>query len=349
MRLELEIWKTVPNKIVHWIDHAEIIASSGYSLYSSRDEGQTFDKIADFRVSSLKKMIGNSRLLSRAMRLGIRDFRKLKSGTLLAVADRKIFRAEDDDFKPVFSFRKGFGPLREGWCEDGSGVCYLAEYFLNNKRNSPAILVKSVDDGQTWETILSMTNVRHIHCVQYDPYSRQVWMGTGDRDAESSISFSEDQGKTWTTFRSGDQMFRAVSFLFTGDYIYWGSDAPTRQNYVYRYVRKNGEVEKLVAVSGPVHYSALLESGAILFGTTAEGNSEGKTAAWDNKAHIWASKDGINWTDLASWEKDIYPYVLGLGRVYFAHGEAQDKFYFTTEALKKVDHTFFCARLLAKE
>jgi hypothetical protein len=349
MRLELEIQKTVPNKIAHWTDHAEIIASSGYRLYSSRDQGQTFDKIADLKVSSLKKMIEKSRLLSRALRLGIRDLKKLKSGTLLAVADRKIFRAEYDDFKPVFLFRQGFGPLREGWCEDDEGICYLAEYFLNNKRNSPANLIKSVDNGQTWETIRSLTNVRHIHCVQHDPYSHKLWMGTGDRDVESSISFSEDQGKTWITMGSGDQMYRAVSFVFTKDYIYWGSDAPTRQNHIYRHVRKNGEIERLVAVNGPVHYSTLLENGAILFATTAEGNSEGKTAAWDNKAHIWASKNGTNWTDLVSWEKDVYPYILGLGRVYFAHGEDQDKFYFTTEALKKVDHTLFCAKLLTKE
>jgi hypothetical protein len=174
-------------------------------------------------------------------------------------------------------------------------------------------------------------------------------MGTGDRDVESSISFSEDQGKTWTILGSGDQMYRAVSFVFARDYFYWGSDAPTRQNYVYRYVRKSGEIERLVPVNGPVHYSMALANGAVLFATTAEGNSEGKTAAWDNKAHIWASKDGINWTDLVSWEKDIYPYVLGLGRVYFAHGEVQDEFYFTTEALKKVDRTLFRAKLLAKE
>ena len=83
----------------------------------------------------------------------------------------------------------------------------------------------------------------------------------------------------------------------------------------------------------------------MLFATTAEGNSEGKRAEWDNKAHIWASKDGTGWKDLISWEKDIYPYILGYGRAYFAHGQYRDTLYFTTRSLKKVDNTLFRAKL----
>lgn len=349
MSLKLEIEKTVPNMVVHWADSAEILASSGYTLYSSRNEGETFEKIADIGVSSLTGMLVKSRVLSRGLRLGIRDLRKLKSGTTLAIADKKIFRAENDCFKPVFSFRQGFGPLREGWCEDDKGTCYLAEYFLNNKRDKPITLIKSIDDGQSWEMMRSLSQIRHAHCIQYDAFSRQIWMGTGDRDSESIISFSQDRGDNWVDLGSGDQQFRTVSFVFTEGYVYWGSDAPTRQNFIYRYVRENNSIERLVAVNGPVHYSALLDNGIILFATTAEGNSEGKSMAWDNEARIWASEDGSNWTDLISWKKDIYPYVLGLGRVYFAHNVNQDKLYFTTEALKKVDHTLFSATVSAKE
>jgi len=136
--------------------------------------------------------------------------------------------------------------------------------------------------------------------------------------------------------------------LFTKDHIYWGSDAPTRQNYIHRYRCKNGEIERLVAVGGPVHYSTTLGNGIKLFATTAEGNSEGKSAAWDKKAHIWASEDGTNWEDLISWEKDFWPYILGFGRVLFAHGKHGDRLYFTTQSLKKIDNVLFCAKLQVK-
>ena len=345
MCLKLVIQREVPNMFVHWVDGREIWASFDDTLYTSNDGGVTFSKMVDLKVNSLMRMLGKSRFVARAFRLGIRDLRKLESGTILVIADRKIIRLRNSEFKVVYSFKKGVGPLREGWCEDNKGNCYLAEYFLNNKRDKAVTLLKSADDGQSWKMVHSLRQIRHIHCVQYDSFHRRIWMGTGDRDDECSISFSEDAGKTWTAIGSGDQMFRAVSLLFTKNCVYWGSDAPTRQNHIYRYVRKNGEIERLAAVDGPVHYSTMLENEIMLFATTAEGNSEGKSAEWDKKAHIWASEKGVRWKDLISWEKDNYPYILGYGRVYFAHGQHRDNLYFTTQSLKNVDNTLFCARL----
>jgi len=345
MRLKLAVRKTIPNMIVHWVDQGEVWASRNYTVFTTGDEGETFNKLADLKVPSFSRVLGKSRLLSRAFRLGIRDLRKLKSRTVLVIGDRKIFRSKNGESEVVYSFREGFNPLREGWCEDNNENCFLAEYFLNNKRKSSVNLLRSADDGQSWEIIHSFHRIRHIHCVQYDPFSQRIWLGTGDRDEESRISFSEDEGKTWSDIGAGDQMFRTVSLLFTEEYVYWGSDAPTRQNYIYRFKRKTEEIERLVAVNSPVHYSTALENGIKLFATTAEGKSEGKSAAWDKKAHIWASEDGTYWEDLINWEKDNWPYILGFGRVLFAHGGYKDNLYFTTQSLKKVDNTLFCAKL----
>ncbi len=345
--MKLTIQKVVPNMVVQSIYDQEIWTSSNYTIYTSRDEGVSFNKVIDLKVPLLMRMLGRFRFSARALRLGIRSFRKLNNGTILTIADRKVFRLKDNQLEIVHSFKRGFGPLREGWCEDDKGNCYLGEYFLNNKRDASVKLLKSTDDGRSWETIRSLQHIRHIHCVQYDPFSRRIWMGTGDRDEESSISFSEDEGETWTEIGAGDQMFRAVSLLFTEDHVYWGSDAPTRQNYIYRYMRKSGIIEKLAAVNSTVHYSAGLANDVKLFATSAEGNSEGSSAAWDNKAHIYASREGVSWDDLISWEKDFYPYLLGFGRIYFAHGKYKDDIvYFTAEALKGIDGYLFCARLL---
>lgn len=345
MSLKLIIEKTIPNMIVHWVDDGEIWASSNYALYRSKNEGINFNKEIDLRVPLWSRVLGKFRLSARGLRLGVRSLRILKSGTVLAIADRKIFRGKDGEFDIVYSFKRGFGPLREGWCEDDKGNCYLAGYFLNNKRDNVVYLLKSVDDGRSWRVIRSLHNIRHIHCVQYDPFTGRIWIGTGDRDEESSISFSEDYGKSWAEIGSGDQMFRAVSLLFTADHIYWGTDAPTRQNYIYRYSRKNGKMERLAAVDGTVHYSTILGNGIKLFGTAAEGNSEGKNPEWDKKAHIWASQDGTHWEDIISWEKDSWPYIMGYGRVLFAHGQGRDNLYFTTQSLKGVDGMLTCAKL----
>jgi len=332
--------------VVHYIDGRELWVSSNYTIYRSEDGGNTFNKVANLPTFSMIQLLGKFRLTSRAFRLGIRTLRKLKSGTVLAIANRKIFRLKNNEIKVVYSFRKGLGPLREGWCEDNEGNCYLGEYFLNNKRDTPVYLLKSEDDGQTWKIVYSFRNIRHIHCVQYDPFSKSIWLSTGDRDEESSILFSEDGGETWVDIGLGNQMFRAVSLLFTKNHVYWGSDAPTKQNYIYRYIRKTGEIERLTPVDGPVHYSTIVKNKIKLFATTVEGNSEGKSAEWDKKAHIWGSEDGVYWKDLISWRKDIWPYILGYGRILFASGwHRSNDVYFTTQALQKVDNVLIHAKL----
>jgi hypothetical protein len=342
---KLVIIKTIPKMVVHCVDGEEIWASSNYTLYRNKDGETSFNKVIDLRAPLVMRVLGKSRLFTRALRLGVRSLRKLRSGTILVVANRKLLRLKGSKLEVVCSFRKGLGPLREGWCEDDEGSCYLAEYFLNNKRNSVSDLLKSSDDGQSWRVIRSLDNIRHIHCVQYDPFGKRIWLGTGDREDESSISFSEDRGESWNEIGSGDQMFRAVSLLFTEDYVYWGTDAPTRQNYIYRYGRDGGQIERLTAVDGPVHYSTILGNGIKLFATAAEGNSEGKNPEWDRKAHVWASQDGTHWEDIASWEKDFWPYILGFGMVLFAHGECRNNLYITTESLRGVDGVLFHAKL----
>jgi hypothetical protein len=345
MSLELTIQKKFPNRIVHYIDQGEIWASSNYTLYRSKNGESDFKKAFVLKVPLIVQIAGKFRPSARLFRLGIRSLRKLRSGTFLVIANRRIFRLRNSQVQAVYSFSRGFGPLREGWCEDDNGNVYLGEYFINSKCRYPVRLLKSADDGQTWEVIRFWHHIQHIHFVQYDPFSTRIWLGTGDRDKESFISFSEDAGKSWTEIGSGDQMFRAVSLLFTKDHVYWGSDAPTRQNYIYRYERKSVEIERMAAVDGPVNYSMSLKNGIKLFNTDVEGNSEGKTTEWDRKSHVWVSKDGIHWEDLISWEKDSWPYKFGYGRVYFPHGQCGNTAYFTAQALKGVDGTLIQAKI----
>ncbi|MBI4333587.1 MAG: hypothetical protein HY673_20175 [Chloroflexi bacterium] len=338
--------KTVPDLLVHHIRGKEVWASSRYTIYRGEGGLSNLSPVAETPCPLTGRLMTRCRLLRRGLRLGIRGLKILRSGTVLAIANKGMFRLRGGEIAPVHSFSHGFGPLREGWCEDEKGNVYLSEYFLNLRRNLPVTVSKSADDGQTWAPVSSFPGVRHIHCVQYDAYSKSVWLGTGDRDSESAIFFTEDEGQTWSKIGSGDQMFRAVSLLFTEDHVYWGTDAPTLQNYLYRYDRKTGKVERLAAVPGPVHYSVAFQNGTMLFAISAEGKSEGSSAAWDNKAHIYGSRDGVHWEDLASWEKDDWPYVLGFGRVFFPHGQSQDSLYFSAEALKGIDGASLQARLV---
>ena len=339
MSLHLKIKKTIPKMVVHCIKDDEIWTSSNYTLYQSKDEGTTFNKMSDLPVLFIIPILTRLPLFTRVFRrFGIRTIMQLKSGTILIVANRKLLRFTQHKYEVVYRFSRGFGPMREGWCEDDEDNCFIGEYFLNERRNTHVDLLKSTNDGQSWKTVYSFNNIRHIHFVQYDPYNQKIWLGTGDTDDESAIWLSHTKGETWTKIVSGDQRFRAVSLLFTQDHVYWGSDAPTRQNYIYRYHRSSGEIEQLAAVNGPVYYSTILKNGIKIFTTTAEGNSEGKSVTWDNKAHIWASEDGVCWEDLIHWEKDLYPHIFGYGSVLLPHGQPSDTLFFTPQCLRKVDN-----------
>lgn len=347
--MKLIIEKSVPNMIVHYTNSSEIWASSGLSIYLSQNEDFTFKNVINVPGSLIFRLLGNLRFTSRALRLGIRNLRKFKNGTVLVVANRNLYRFSDGQIKITYSFSKGLSPLREGWCEDDNGNYYLAEYFLNNKRNFSSELLKSTDDGESWQVIHSIPNIRHIHCVQYDPYSHKIYIGTGDNDNESSILYSGDGGNSWEVLGDGDQLYRTVSLLFTENYIYWGGDAPTRQNYIVRYNRKTKNIEKLVAVNGTVFSSIMLENGTIFFSTTDEGNSEGRNPTADRKCYLWATTDGTHWNNVMQWNKDFWPYFMGYGKILLPHGQSGNILYFTPVCLKGANNTLVKAIVCTEE
>jgi hypothetical protein len=344
--MHLKIQEKIPNFVVQHMDDKEILASSNYTIFRSQNGGHTFKRVISLPVPFYSRFMGKYGLFSRALRLGIKAIIKLTNGAILAVASGQIFHIKDDEISIVHTFHKGFGPLRKGLCEDNNGNCYFGEYFLNNNRDSGVKLFKSSDNGHFWNVICSLDNIRHIHSVQFDPYSKNVWLCTGDKDNESKIMFSEDEGDTWITIASGSQMFRTLSLTFTKKHVYWGTDIPTRQNYICRYMRGDESIEKLTQVDGPVHYSTTTGGKFKVFATTVEGNSEGISSQWDENAHIWASKNGLRWHDVIGWKKDSWPYILGYGRIIFPNGENKtNDLYFTTQALQSMGNMLIKAKI----
>lgn len=338
--MQLTILKTIPKFQAQWVDNEEVWYSSNFSIYHADSWASEPQKIANLESPFYIMALSKSRLAARAFRLGVRSFLRLSNGTILIVANKTIFRLKDNNLSKVYTLERGVGPLRNGLCEDAKGNVYAGEYFLNNNRSNQVNLLKSKDNGKTWEVIQRMNGIRHIHAVQFDPFEEILWMATGDRDKESYILYSDDEGLSWKELASGSQKYRTVSLLFTDSHIYWGTDAPTIQNSIFRYCRRSNEIEKVADVNGPVYYSTNTNDGVLIFSTGNEGKSEGSTMEWDNTARIWASRDGEHWQDLARWEKDRWPYVLGFGRAIFARGSS-NYIAFTTQCVKGLDETTF--------
>lgn len=130
------------------------------------------------------------------------------------------------------------------------GTTYLAEYPLGDE---PARVLASDDLGRTWSTFVERTDVRHFHGVFHDPYAGRLWGTTGDTDRESAVGVFADGG--FEPIGRGSQRWRAVSLVFTPEYILWGMDCPyADEDAVFRLARDDldaGDVEPdVVATAG---------------------------------------------------------------------------------------------------
>lgn len=144
--------------------------------------------------------------------------------------------------------------------EIGTGhVLFLGEYNINNDRtagstNDQVRIMKSTDNGDTWSEVIhwntdgSTNNVRHVHIIQQDPWTKDIYFGTGDADDQSGVwryngtsnisalsnhepswyvsnSTYADDGLAVGSVTTGSQKARPGDIDFTENYIYWTADA----------------------------------------------------------------------------------------------------------------------------
>lgn len=263
--------------------------------------------------------------LRRLLRLGVRAFLPVNDQSYITFSEGEILFWELNSTHPIVlgRMRRGRGPLLQGCCVDETPVCYYGEYWGNEDREEVRIYywLRGMKHWQVFYSFRSGT-VRHVHSVQFDPFEKRVWATTGDKDQECTIGFFKGslEKPEFVEIAGGNQKARAVSLIFTENYVYWGSDAgrDTRvdQNAIYRWSRCNGTIQEIVQVSGPVYYSTRDATGRLFFSTAVE-NSLSET---DRKARVIMSVDGRTWDEIAAWEKDRYPFVFGYGVLSFPQG-----------------------------
>ncbi|MCC5939736.1 MAG: hypothetical protein JJU34_20815 [Lunatimonas sp.] len=105
----------------------------------------------------------------------------------------------------------------------------------------------------TWETVFTLKPetdlqndsgnllraARHFHLVKVDPYTGDVWFGTGDMDNQAIIKRSTDNGNTFNLVGTGSQEYRTLGFWFTKNYIYWNMDKTYPDQMIFRIKRSD--------------------------------------------------------------------------------------------------------------
>lgn len=150
------------------------------------------------------------------------------------------------------------GVMPCGLCHK-DGTVYLGEYIFDESAN-PRVL-RTDDHGQNWFTHTELEGVRHIHSVQVDPYSDEIWITTGDRDDESIIGIlREDEVEIVGT---GSQRWRAVQPVFLRDTVLWGTDAPYKENNILQLPRSSIDsadtnIETLHTTTNPFYFGTVI-------------------------------------------------------------------------------------------
>ena len=236
---------------------------------------------------------------------------------MLSTAGRHVFVSEDGGRNwsatlslPASSGRMGVLP--SGVCRHGEDI-YLAEYPLGMDATPQVHL--STDDGWSWESYLTLPDVRHVHSVSADPYSGDCWVTTGDTDEACQLIRLRDGDAH--VVGGGSQEWRIVEPAFTRDAIVWGVDcAYADENRIYKLPRDQLDTaiptpERVGALSSSAYYAETLAVGDtewVVLSTAAERGGD-RTApderpAPDTAATVVAasSKSGFtDWTTLATY------------------------------------------------
>jgi hypothetical protein len=331
--MKLKVERIVPNLRLHTIINGCLIASRGYRIYKSNDNGETWGVCNRLPVHYYKEFLSKNRLISRLLRLGISQIRQIFEDKLLICCDRGMFLSDLS-----FSyFQRTDVPARFFQLLDNS-ICvtpeyvYYGEYIPNPRRTE--VNVFRTKDGVHWEIAYSFLKktIRHIHVLQYDTFSNKIWFSTGDADAECMLGFADLDFSSVSIIGENSQKWRCLEFIFTEDRVYWGTDTPLVQNELLSY-RKDGRVETIANFDGPIYNLRRIGNiGYIIVTATERGEGE-----WDSKAHVWHSTNLYNWEDAISFEKDPLPNLFGFGRLSLAEN-TREQIVLSASALRKVDN-----------
>lgn len=290
-----------------YVDSQLMWLACGRELLYSQDGGTNWQFRARLPVSRLREWLVSLRLGRRLGRVGFHHFVPTGKDAALIVAHQHVF-----ELVPGQQALERIGPLVGSRplvvCQSG-GVVYYGEYRSNPERTPIHVFARSKSDEQ-WRVAWTFEQVRHVHGVFADPYTGALWVTTGDTDNESALWLTDDAFNTLERIVGGSQRYRAVRLLFTAEYVYFASDAPDEQNFIYRLHRKSLETEKLQAVAGPVFYGCKM--GEWLFFSTVVEPSQVNTSQY---AEVWGSRDGTTWQRVARHKKDW------LSMKYFQYGQ----------------------------
>jgi hypothetical protein len=313
------------NYRIQYIDENIIYSTRGRSIYCSNNNGMTWFFLTKVPVNYLYRISLVFEVSARLFRSDVSHLVAVGNNIIVIFCSGRIYNydLETKAFSDNPSKISGSRPLK--MCIDINGTLYYGKYHNNVKREISPIY-KSNDAGRNWEVVFNMSGVRHVHGVFYDKYENKIWVTTGDSDKESGIWVTADKFQSLKKIIGGNQASRAVSLIFTQDYIYYGSDTPLQKNYIYRLERGTNIITKMQEVGSSVFWGCKVGD-SLIFSTAVEPSEINKT----RRTEVWLSADGILWRKKLTFCKDFYSMkYFQYGQVLFPYGENKSEYLWYT-------------------
>jgi len=302
-----------------------VLYDDGETLYGARGLRVvvSLDRGASWRESGRVEVPVATALASRVratQRLARAEIYKLhRAGEhLVALARGGVYTGTVSDGRLRLSLPATHGSRPISLAVGPAGEVVVGDYHANPERG-PMRIHRS-HDCRTWEVVheFGPGEIRHVHGIYWDRYASCYWVLVGDDDPEPGIARCAADFSSVHFVRRGTQDVRAYSLIIRPQGLVFASDSENENNAVYAMDREGKELRRLQPIENSCFHSGTFGAW-MCFATVCEPSRRNDMRV----LHIWASRDGDRWHELARYRKDRLPFVFQYGNVFFPEGATQ--------------------------
>ncbi|MDR0536375.1 MAG: hypothetical protein LBG65_08545 [Puniceicoccales bacterium] len=353
--MHIEITQLLEHEICHHASTDLLLTSKGNRVFAERRPPSAAPVRAEvlLPVRGWKRCLLPFRVARRACRLDKMNVVPVEGG-LVILHQGRIYRAEwpadapdKSNLTPVQTgiLRNCRNVLHQSICVlDGGRTLYFGEYGANPGRGEVPVW-RSRDAGRSWEVafLFPPGKIKHIHGCYHDPFEDRIWTLTGDFAGECYLLCSDRDFQNVEWIGNGAQEYRACNLFFEPDGIHWVMDSQLQDSRHIRLDRATRRISQGKVFPGPGWYFKRLAGGWKLATTAVEIGP----GVHDNFAHVLATRDFEEWTEVARFRHDGLPKrYFKFGVLAFADGgQAEDAFYMFGEALRGIEGRIALCRL----